>query len=593
MLISMIGASLVQTSFGKVTVKDLRWENDSGFMMSGLLFIPEGVTAENPAPAIVTSHGMYNNREMQDANFVELARRGYVVLAQDMPSHGNSDNVGDIGTITTGLYHSVKMLATLPYVDMQRIGITGHSLGAMSSNVAVTLDNMASKQLISAVLLNSADATYVDEGGAYTNVYGGRDVGIVAGQYDEFFLVDVDENGNQTSPRDFVKYGNAQSFLNFGADPAGGELRQADTVYHRDINGEDAVRVIYNPAIIHPWSHFSKRSTAATISFFEETLGAPHPLPANDQVWQYKEALNLVGLIGFAIFVVNFTVAVAHTPFFASLSAEATIAPRKTDKRGKAWFWGSLAVGAVFGTVLYVPLLTTLKSFTVFKDPWAQSSPWGVSVWALCCGLFAVLSMTVSYFAYGRKNGAAPGAAGVKMSLGKWGKTLLLAAIVVCASYGCVFFADYFFKTDFRIWTLAAKAFEADKLYVSLFPYMLFFLVYYVGNSVAINCFNYNDVGLKNSKRRWINTAVVAVAAALPAIILLVLQYAKFFSTGFLMFPDANMQVVWLFPMLVILPAAAVMSRKIYRETNNPYLPGIIMGVIVTLMSCTNTLTWS
>ena len=42
MLVSMIGASLVQTSAGKVTIKDLRWETTQGIQMSGLLFIPDG-----------------------------------------------------------------------------------------------------------------------------------------------------------------------------------------------------------------------------------------------------------------------------------------------------------------------------------------------------------------------------------------------------------------------------------------------------------------------------------------------------------------------------------------------------------------------
>ncbi|MGI5910406.1 MAG: hypothetical protein ACOX6K_08595, partial [Sphaerochaetaceae bacterium] len=89
-LLGMIGASLVQSSGGKVAVRDLRWETTHGRTMSGLLFIPKGVSAENPAPGIVVSHGMYNNREMQDLNFVELSRRGFVVLSMDMYSHGNS-----------------------------------------------------------------------------------------------------------------------------------------------------------------------------------------------------------------------------------------------------------------------------------------------------------------------------------------------------------------------------------------------------------------------------------------------------------------------------------------------------------------------
>ena len=57
------------------------------------------------------------------------------------------------------------------------------------------------------------------------------------------------------------------------------------------------------------------------------------------------------------------------------------------------------------------------------------------------------------------------------------------------------------------------------------------------------------------------------------------------------MWPQYNMYGVWLFPMLVTLPGAAVVSRIIYKETKNPYLPGIICGIIVAIMSCSNTLT--
>lgn len=62
-VISMLGASYIQTSGGSVAVEDVRWETPSGNYMSSLIFIPENATEENPAPAIVTSHGWYNNRD--------------------------------------------------------------------------------------------------------------------------------------------------------------------------------------------------------------------------------------------------------------------------------------------------------------------------------------------------------------------------------------------------------------------------------------------------------------------------------------------------------------------------------------------------
>lgn len=588
MLISMIGASMIQSNGGNVTVKEIKWETTQGFEMNGMLFIPKEAGAEHKVPGIVTSHGMYNNKEMQDANYIELARRGYVVLAQDMPSHGNSDNVSDIGTILTGLYESVKYLATLNCVDTEQIGITGHSLGGMSSNMAITLDNMAEKPLISAVLLNCADATYVDETGAYTDVYGDRVAGIVAAQYDEFFMLDTDAAGNQTSPRDYVQNKNAQSFLYGGTDPAGLELRERDTIYYNDINGTEAARVIYNPKITHPWSHFSKQATTAVIDFFDHAFETPNPIDADNQIWQWKEAFNLLGLIAFGIFIVALTTLLVFTKTFEDLRAAETVEPAAITKEGNVWFFGSITAGALFGTLVYLPIMMNAKTFTTFKDPWAQSESWGIGLWACLCGVFAILSMIVSYYCYGKKNGVNLKTSGIILPAAKWVKTILLAIIVVCAAFSCVFFANYFFQTDFRIWTLAVKTFEKDKIITALFPYMPLLLVYYIANSVAVNCFNYNNIG----RKKWVNTAIIAVTSALPAVIILIIQYSTFVTTGFLAWPESNMQTVWLFPFLVILPVTVIISRKIYRVTRNPYIAGIINGVIITLITCSNTLTW-
>lgn len=589
MLIGMVGASLVQSGAGRTQVKDIRWETTQGHRMSGLLFIPQGVRAEAPAPAVVVSHGMYNNREMQDLNFVELSRRGFVVLSMDMYNHGNSESwTGSAADILTGMYEAVKMLDSLAYVDSSRIGITGHSLGGMSSNVAVSLDNAYGTNLISAVLLNCADATYLDGDKQYTNIYGTRDVGILAAQYDEWFFSQDDGQGGKTAPRDFIHNSNAQSFLHFGIDPAGKEERAANVLHRETVDGQEAIRAVFNPAIIHPWSHFSQQSTQRTIEFFDAALGAPNPIASTNQVWQWKVGFNTMGLVGFGMFIVTFAILMTFTPLFSSLRAGSEVGPITINKDGAPWFWGSLVAGAIFGAVTYLPILNGVKGNTMARGPWPQSSPWGIGMWAFITGLFAILMMVVSYRFNGKKNGLDLKARGVTLSGEKLWKTIVLALIVVTTAYGWVFFADYFFKVDFRIWTLAFKAFEADKVLRALFPSAPLFLTYYIANSVAVNAFNYNDIG----KKRWVNTAIVAGFNGVAPAVLLLLQYLNFFRSGHLFFSE-NMYIVWLFPILVMLPITAVLSRKIYRVTGNPYLPGIINGLLVTMMSCSNTLTWA
>ena len=150
--VSGVGASLVQTDAGSVEIKDLRWETPTGKAMSALLYIPESATADNPAPGVVASHGWFNNREMQDLNYVELARRGFVVMSIDMYGHGDSDWLvpGEEAVAGTGMYDAVKLMHDLPYVDAEEIGVTGHSNGARAANFSVLEDNEADEPLIAA-----------------------------------------------------------------------------------------------------------------------------------------------------------------------------------------------------------------------------------------------------------------------------------------------------------------------------------------------------------------------------------------------------------------------------------------------------------
>jgi len=572
MLLGSIVVSGVQTSGWTVDMQELFFETDAGYTMSAYLLVPEGVSAENPAPAVVVSHGYLNNKEMQDIYYTELARRGFVVLAIDQPCHGDSDVLAANGA--DGVYNGALMLSRLPYVDVTRIGIEGHSMGGMSCNGAIAKDNLNEQRVISAVLLNCADATYTADG-AYANIYGGRDVGIMAAQYDEFFHMRAGANGETLYAPHFLAGPNAQSFLSFGIEAT--ETRAADTVYYQDVDGEEAMRVIYNPDIIHPWAHFSQKATVGIVDFFCEALDAPNPLPGTNQVWQWKEAFNCVALIGFAIFLCAFATLLVFTPSFESLRADEVAKPAEVkNTAGKLWFWGSLAAGALFSMLIYRWILGVGTSMPV-----GQTEAMGLGLWSTLCGVFTIISMVVFYFAYGKKNGVDLVAAGVKMPIKKLGLSILAALIVVVVGYGCVFVADYFFYADFRIWTLAIKAFEAPIL--RFLPYGLLFLTFYIASSVATNCFNYNTIGGK------FNGIIVGVLTAAPALILPWIQYITYYTTTAMKWPASNMHVLWLFPIVLILFGTTLINRAIYKATKNPYIGGIVNAIIVSLLTITNT----
>ncbi|MGB3414299.1 MAG: CocE/NonD family hydrolase [Microbacteriaceae bacterium] len=586
-LISGIGASLVQTNGGSVTVKDLRWETASGSLMSALLYKPNDATAENPRPAVVVSHGWYNTREMQDLNYVELARRGYVVLAIDMTGHGNSDVVSNeaLPSGGIGMYDAVKLVNDLPYVDSSRIGVTGHSNGSLAANLSIALDNAAETQLISSVLIVANDAIYRDaETKEYTNIYGARDVGIFQPQYDEFFYRMRDADGNASAPRDYLKGDNAQSFLNFGVDPAGAEKREAGTVYLENIDGEEAMRVIYSHAMIHPWAHISATEVSELLGFFDQSLEAPKDIDAGSQIWQWKVFFNLLGLIGFGIFLVAFSRFLLQTKTFSSLKVVEKVQAQAISKKSHIWFWGSMVGFTIVSAWSYLALSTVANDLKPEFLP--QAPPFFIGLWAAVNGIVAIIFMVIYHYAFGKKNGLDPKASGIIPKWNNVGKSILFSAVVVVAAFALVFIADYFFKTDFRYWVLAIKAFGPDKVWIA-FLYLPLFLIYFVANSIALNSINRFTLNGKE----WVNTATVALFNALGPIILIAAQYIHFGVTGHLIDGFGGIYSIWLFPVVIILAVAAIVSRKIYRETNNPYIGGIIMASVVTMISVSNTLT--
>lgn len=593
MLASMVGAYAVQTSAGKVQVKKLKFETSMGYEMSALLYKPKKASSENKVPAIITCHGMYNNKEMQDINLVELSRRGFAVLAIDMFSHGDSENLKTADALPMGVTEALKVLSTFDYVDTERIGLTGHSMGGLNCDIATQLDNMNEKPLVSALLLNSCFATYSDsQTGNYANIYGARDVGIIAGKYDEFLFKETNRDGTALLAKDFIRSDNAQSFLNFGTDPDGKEQRNENTVYYETINGEKAMRVIYTPAITHPWSHFSKRSAKATIEFFDEALTAPVSIASTDQVWQFKEIFNFIGLLGFAAFACNFAILLTYTSAFSILRQAEPVKVRRLSSDRKKVNAVMAVVSTAFGAVIYLPIVISAKSDKNGKIIFHQNTTFGIGLWAALCGIFLFFGMFVICKWMKQKDPVDLTEVGIKMEKKKTGKTILLALLTVGVTWLWVWIADYFFHTDFRIWVLAAKTFGAGKFLMCVFPYMWLFFLYFLANAMYVNCFNYYES--ENRKQQRGNTLLQAVVSLLPVAILIILQYTHLFVTGTVLFEknNAHSMILWLFPMVLLIPAATVIGRKIYKRTKNPYLPAIINTLLVTFITCANTSTW-
>lgn len=581
-LISSVGSMIFQTSFGQVEYHDMTFVTASGHELDALLLVPKTATVDNKAPAIVVSHGWYNNREMQDLNYVEYARRGYVVLAISMYGHGDSEVIEsntwwDDENNANGLYDGVKYLATLPYVDKTRIGVTGHSNGALACREAVLQDD---EGLIAAALLVSNDAVYYDDEGNFYNQFGSRDAAIVACQYDEFFHR-VDGN----PPREYINQVTAQSFLHFGKDPAGLEARTADTFYTETIDGKEAIRAIFNPAITHPWAHFSTITVNFSVDFFNRALGAPNNIANTNQIWQFKAAFNALGIVGFFMFVACFAIVLLELPYFSILKSEDPVEawPALEGKAAKR-YWKKSIWGAVLSIPFYFIGFIIGYVLSMFIPIWNQGASFAIGAWSALCGLFTYITIRGNNKKFPVDNEER----GIKLGKEKLWRSIVLSLTVVIGAFAIVFLSDYLFLTDYRLWCFATiRAFDAKHIW-KILAFVLFWLFYYIATSVANNCYNYTKMG----KKPWSSVAWNMFFAAIGPVFMIVVQYTTFFISGKMVLdPLTGIMGIWLFPIAIILPLAVLISHLIYKKTKNPYIGSIIMGIIACILTVTNTLT--
>uniref|UniRef100_A0A7C3WMX0 Serine aminopeptidase S33 domain-containing protein n=1 Tax=Thermofilum pendens TaxID=2269 RepID=A0A7C3WMX0_THEPE len=104
MVLSSFLAYLVMSSLGYVVIQDVRFYGPSGEVISAHLYIPADATPQKPAPGILAIHGYNNQKEYMANTVLELARRGYVVLAIDMTGHGFSE--GAVGCSRTARWQA-------------------------------------------------------------------------------------------------------------------------------------------------------------------------------------------------------------------------------------------------------------------------------------------------------------------------------------------------------------------------------------------------------------------------------------------------------------------------------------------------------
>lgn len=149
-LVCGLFAHVLSTDMGNVKITRIKYDT-RGASVDADLYYPVGTDSHDKLPAVVVAHGGGVAKGVTQGMAEEYARRGYVVLNVSAYGAGTSEqpNYDDfemgidnfiIWFSACGVLDAVEYVRTLEFVDQTRIGIVGHSLGALRAMIAAIED---------------------------------------------------------------------------------------------------------------------------------------------------------------------------------------------------------------------------------------------------------------------------------------------------------------------------------------------------------------------------------------------------------------------------------------------------------------------
>ncbi len=634
-LLSSFCASMIQSDAFRVSVTDLRDESFNGkvktnfgegpevsvkgTVASGILFVPKDASAEHKLPAVVLTHGYLNNRELQLQNAIELARRGFVVLTIDRGGHGNNEISSATSAMmnTSGMYEAVKYLALQDYVDLTKIGISGHSMGGYTTMSTLMSDIYNEANHSKGTGLGLVSAGLMQGWSTFVMAGPGVSVGMLKAMDDEFFFNSTLADGTPSISRQFLQSKAAAQFVGVTGY---GETADAIDIKNGGIYiggslvnvaggqaASGAFRVVYEADEIHPLNHFSVESAGYVTNFFYTAFGTPNGheyIAEGRQTWVVKELFSTLGLVGFFGLVLPLVDLLLSVPFFAGLKKKEVaegevgeVLPELKGIRKHVSFWVCAVIITLFSgfSIQWVSSgwLSGFQTLLFSQNTYFPQDTTGtVATWAVVCGLFSLLVIGINWlvnYIINRVKGIEGAdehplrAARIEGGFVSFIKTLLLAAVVITAMYVVVFINWAIWKVDFRFWTLDVKVFEVEVMLPTMLRYALVFFVFYFINSILNQTYRFKNLP------EWATIAINAAFNVVGIVLAMAIQYGTFRSTGVLWQGDMALTYIVLFPIVPVLIIATILSRRLYKRTGNAWLGALINALLFTIITVANT----
>ncbi len=621
-LFGALFAFIVNINGGAVNISSFKLETGEKTWVVADVYKPKKATAENKAPCVIVCPGYQRTKETQAAYNLELSRRGYVVVCLDPYSQGESSSTDQTAAqVGYGLFAVIEHVTetdengngkNFNYVDLENVGIAGHSAGGNACIYAMSRYGTYNNQKIQSVYISGYVRNNIlkdDSLATLKNV--SCNIGLAYARYDEGAYQNEgtstsvdDENANSLDYSDMRYTVSAINVVNSGIYAhEGSEENFVKEVVIDDYYGSPddySFRVVHNEKTIHGLQPYDNLSIAHMIEFFDyvfEDATGGSSLATTNQVWWIKEIFQGLYLAGMFMFVLSEGALLLRTKFFATGVHEPQPMSHNDSKIDKLIFWGIFVVCALFACFSYDWMATlSAKWFTTGVGSAAGGLTWlfpqrmtnAVMLWSVVNGLLGLGLFLLAHFLRHRRRGAT--LVNLKEKPTNVLKMLLLAFILFCSFYVIIDVLFLIFHIDARFFFVCARPlfFSTNwRLLVLALMYMPVFFLFYFTNSVRVNC------SMRNARWGKVGSVVIAcLANSVGLISIIFLQYVVFAATGAVWLTTNWLYVnlLWgVVPMMILLP---IFNRYFYNKTGKVYLGSFVSCLIFIMMTLTNTVTY-
>lgn len=550
----------VERDFGKVDVKTIAFLTSNGQVMTAKLYRHKAAAPDHPLPGVLALHGYQNDKDTAGGGALELARRGFVVLAVDHLGHGSSDGIMNWQTMS-GANDAYQYLKSLPFVDKENLGIMGHSMGAMNT-VGVGALNPDHKALNPQC------------GGPGTPDL--HNLLLTQAKYEEFRI--FRENELQVEP--LKNHPNRIQAFGLTEGPV-----EWNTTYGSFEDGTARRADLINT--VHPGITHSSKAIAGMVEWMRLALKGgqfdEYWIPPEKQIYMWKEIFMLIALLTTMLSMIPLTNILLGTKFFAP--AAGAIPTKYVASRGNWWLFSIINI--IIAGVTY-PILTSLggiggkiKSLIPFLKMEMGN---GLLAWFLGNALIYLVLFLIWYNTSAKKQGVTLEDLGVTFHGQVIGRTLLLGAVLFAWMYLLVSLSQGFFGIEFRfIWPFM-RQFTPRRFgyfWIYLIPALAFFLLN--GGLFLFGQIRSRELS-SPALTQFVWWLKSAFAALLGVIIVWCVQYLPYFAgagPGFEVMGLPQYGQMWPLMLFVYVPEFLVLlffATWFFRRTGRVYLGALMIA---------------